>query len=655
MNITQEHQFGADIFNLLKIVKEHIYEKPEVFLRELVSNASDACEKMYIEASKNHDKLSHVINRSDLKIEIIIDKDNKKLIIADNGIGMSAQDLIDNLGTIACSGTKKFFQEKLDGKNADGGLIGQFGIGFYSAFLIADNVEVKTKKFDSNEMLKWSSDGVSGFKIEEMPGQASDNFSSFLKDNLYSGTEITLYVRDSEDQYLNKHRIKYLIELYSKNISFDILLKDLSVENKDQTQDEVLNQEKALWTKNKNEITKEEYEKFFQQVGGVYGAPWSIIHSKVEGESNYTYLLFIPELKPFAMFDPDRKTSLKLHVNKIFVSEDAPIIPKYLRFVKGIVDSYDLPLNVSRETVQQNFLIQRMNNYLTKKILAELKYLSTDETKKLEYETIFWPNFGAVLKEGLCEPLNTDARENILDLCLFENSKNSEKLISLAEYIQQMPETQQEIFYFTGASVEEMLRNPQLEGFLARDINVLLMVDGVDDFWLNVVSEYKDKKFKSISQADIDLELIKNLPSESCQTKDNEENKDEAYVEEINNLTKYFKEVLGDSVKDVIISKKLSSSPACLAVQEGQMNMKMERFLIDQKQLQSKTAKIFEINKNHSLIKKISENFKENGDNEELKEKILNLFDFVCIIEGEDLANSKSFSERAAKILNNLL
>jgi molecular chaperone HtpG len=691
-----KHAFSADIAEVFNIVTANVYQNHEVFLRELISNSSDACEKLFLEASKDSSKTG-VINRSDLKIQIIVDKKNKKLVISDNGIGMNSEDLIANLGTIASSGTKKFFKEKLDGKKSESNLIGQFGIGFYSAFLVSDEVSLRTKKFDDEKIFEWNSKGVYGFEISELEKDSLEKWRyEFDGSNSKNhGTEIVLHLKEGEDQYLEKYRIKHLVETYSRNVPFDIILKEIkdeesssSEENSDKS--EILNEEKAIWMKNKNEITQEEYNKFFSKLSGVWGGePWDVMHSRVEGESNYTYLFFIPKSTPFNFADPDRKTSIKLHVNKIFVTEDSPIIPKYLRFIKGIVDSYDLPLNVSRETVQQSYLIQRMNNYLTKKIISELKFLMNNEEKKNEYRSLFWPNFGSVLKEGLCEPLNTESRENILDVCLFSSSKRVDSLVSLAEYVDAMPANQEEIFYLTGSSLPEMMRDPQLEGFLEKGIEVLLLSDGVDDFWTNVVFEHKGKKFKSISLSDIDLEKI----SGENKGQTEEEKKDTNELSPVEKeLIKFFKFVLGGAVKDVVISKKLSSSPACLGISEGGMNMKMERFLIDQKQIHSKTAKILEINKNHPLIVKISEAVSKNsqlsssldesnknlneGSDEvsenlensknssdeafevlkaEFHDKIWNLFDFVSIIQGEDLFDSKEFSRRASKILEEIV
>lgn len=664
-NNIHHHSFSADIAEVFNIVTANVYQNHEVFLRELLSNASDACEKIFIEAGRDSTKTG-IINRSDLKIKIILDKKTKSLVISDNGIGMNQDDLINNLGTIASSGTKKFFKEKLNCNKSQSNLIGQFGIGFYSSFLVAEKVVLRTKKFDSDSVFSWVSQGISGFDIYEVD---QSNEAKWLYDDETKnhGTEIILSLKENDLQYLEKYRIKNLVETYSKNISFDIVLNEIldkTSENNDSNEKnnepicEVLNEEKAVWLKDKKEISNEEYKKFFSKLAGVWSdEPWHIMHSRVEGSLEYTYLFFIPKMTPFNFSDPDRKTSIKLHVNKIFVTEDSPIIPKYLRFLKGIVDSYDLPLNVSRETVQNSSLIHSMNKQLTNKVLGELNYLMNNDEKKNEYKKIFWPNFGSILKEGLCEPLNTELREKILDICLFSSSQRVDTLVSLNEYIDSMHSNQKEIFYFTGSSIDEMMKDPQLEGFIEKGVEVLLLTDGVDDFWLSVVFEYKDKKFKSISMTDINLDEI------ICEKKENEDekNKNNESTEDEKKVIEFFKSILKDAVKDVVISKRLSSSPACLGISEGGMNMKMERFLIDQKQLQSKSTKIFEINKNHALIAKIFDKVNRADESEmsslkeEFNEKIWNLFDFTSIIQGEELFNSKEFSRRASKILEEII
>lgn len=621
-------EYAADIKSLFQLVTNSIYKDKEIFLRELISNASDACEKLRHEA--NSGNITAPIDYSSFKILIQSDPKNKKMIIQDNGIGLNKDDMITNLGTIANSGTKKFLQEKLSNGKLDGSLIGQFGIGFYSAFLVAHEVIVESKKFGDDKGYLWKSTGMDGYSISEHDADFDH------------GTKIILNFKDEDIKYLDKFEIKHLIQTYSKNISYNIYFQDLESEDK---KEELLNEDKALWMKDKNSITPEEYASFFAKNGGIYGSPWLTLHNHVEGQSNYTYLLFVPATKPFNMFDPDRKTSIKLHVNKVFITEDNDLLPRYLRFIKGIVDSYDLPLNVSREVVQKSYLITQMRQYLTKKIISELKKAS--EEKKDEYDVVFWPNFGAVLKEGLCEALNTEQRESIMEICRFHSSKSTDKMISLDEYISRMPENQKEIFYINGDNIEKIMRNPHLEGFIKRDIEVIFMTDGVDDFWTNVVLEYKDKKFKNISQDNINLNEIKEIKDEEVESK--------LKNEELEKLIQCFKDVLGKSIEDVVLSTKLGKSPACLGIKEGQMNMKMERFLLDQKQLGERSNKVLEINKNHELIVKMNDLYEKNGLNDDLKNAIKNLFDFVCIIEGEPLADSSDFSDRASKIINNIL
>ena len=632
MNEVLNKEYTADVKSLFNIVTHSIYKDREIFIRELISNASDACEKLLFGSSENNQQ---AVNRSDLKIVVTIDKKNNHLIIQDNGIGMDEQDMINNLGTIANSGTKAFIAQC---EKNDGSMIGQFGIGFYSSFLVANHVTVISKKFNSEKTYRWQSSGMEGFVISELENCDDENFKH--------GTQIILDIKADAEEYLDKHKIRHLIESYSKNINFDIAFYEVNEEDV-KAEEEILNSEKALWLKNKHEITSEEYSKFYRESGGIYGDPHITLHNKVEGQNSYSYLLFVPATKPFSLFDPDRKVSVKLHVNRVFITDTADLLPRYLRFVKGIVDSNDLPLNVSREVVQTSHLITQMKQYLTKKVISELRL--TANNKPEEYKNIFWQNFGAVLKEGLCEALNTEQRESMMEICKFYTSKSQYDPISLDEYISKMGENQKEIFYLNGDNIDKMMRSPEIEGFIKRDIEVILMTDSVDDFWINVVMDYKDKKFKSIAQSDICLDDIK------ANELTDEEKQNEINEEQISKLITCFKEVLGESVQDVIASKKLTESPACLGLKAGQMNMKMEKFLIDQKQLASRTQKTLEINPHHPLIKKMNDLYECDGSNEKLNDAIKNLFDFACIIADEPLANSMDFSFRATKIINNIL
>ena len=627
MNEVLSREYTADVKSLFQIVTHSIYKDRQIFLRELISNASDACEKMYFESQRNESMISR--NRSDFKILVTLDNKNRQIIIQDNGIGMTEQEMIANLGTIANSGTKKFLEEIGRGNNS---LIGQFGIGFYSSFLVSDNVIVDSKK--DGKACRWESTGMDGFKISE------------TELDFEHGTKLTLNIKEDAEEYLDKHKIRNLIDLYSRNIDFDISFSEISEEVSEEKL-ELMNADKALWSRDKSSITSEDYSKFFRENGGIYGEPWMTLHQRVEGQNCYTYLLFVPAMKPFAMFDPDRKTSLKLYVNKVFITEDVDLIPKYLRFVKGIVDSSDLPLNVSREVVQTSHLITQIKQYLTKKIINELKLSANSKTE--EYRNVFWQNFGPVLKEGLCEPLNTEQRESIMEICRFYTTKSQFEPISLAEYVERMPSEQKEIFYLTGNSVEKMLKSPEIEGFLKRDIEVLLLTDSVDDFWITVVLDYKNVKFRSISQNNLILNDIKTIE------RNDQDSHEEVTDEQMEKLIATVKDVLGKIVQDVVISNKLVESPACLGLKEGQMNSKLERFLIEQKQLADKTQKILELNKDHTVIKKMNRLLEEEGPTDNLKDAIKNLFDFVCIIAEEPLNDSIDFSMRASKIINNIL
>jgi len=630
MNQILNKEYTADVKSLFNIVTHSIYKDREIFIRELISNASDACEKLLFGSSEEN---REAIHRSDLKIAVIIDKKNSKIIVQDNGIGMNDEDMVSTLGTIANSGTKAFIAQL---EKNDGSMIGQFGIGFYSSFLVANHVTVISKKFNSDKTYRWQSSGMEGFVISDVENRS----------DLERGTQIILDIKEDAQEYLDKHKMKYLIETYSKNINFNIIFSEIN-EEETKTDEEVINSEKALWLRDKSTITSEEYAKCFRESGGLYGEPWLTLHNKVEGQHSYSYLLFIPATKPFSLFDPDRKVSVKLHVNRVFITEGADLLPRYLRFVKGIVDSNDLPLNVSREVVQTSHIITQMKQYLTKKVISELKTVANKNPE--DYKNVFWQNFGAVLKEALCEALNTEQRESIMEICRFYTTKSPYDPISLDEYVARMGENQKEIFYLNGESIEKMMRSPDIEGFIKRDIEVILMTDGVDDFWTNVVLDYKDKKFKSISQESIALDDIKKLELTD------EEKQNEVSEEQISKLITCFKEVLGESVQDVVVSKKLTESPACLGLKEGQMNMKMEKFLIDQKQLAGRTQKTLELNPHHQLIKKMNDLYESEGSNEKLSDAIKNLFDFACIIADEPLSNSMDFSYRATKIINDIL
>ena len=574
-NKTETLEFSAEIGRLLHLVINSLYTNKEIFIRELLSNSSDACDKLRYEFNTN-DNLAKDFVDYQFKINIAIDKKANTITIADNGIGMSHDELIENLGTIAKSGTQNFIANLSNDQKKNNELIGQFGVGFYSVFMVADKVSVVSNKIGSDKVYMWTSEGKGQFTVEE-------------SDIKHRGTKIIIYLKKESDAYLDKFHVKHLVKTYSDHIVFPIEL----ITNEKDDKPEIVNSSQAIWARNKSDITKEEYKAFYNTVSHGVDEPWLTIHNKVEGIIEYTNLLYIPTKKPFDLFHPDRKCQVKLYVKKIFVTEDnVELIPPYLRFVRGIVDSQDLPLNVSRETLQNNIVIDKIRNSLVKKVLSELKNKSIQD--KENYQE-FWNNFGAVLKEGLCE--YTTDKEGLLDLCLFQTSKSGDKYISLQEYIDNMPKDQDAIYYLTGSDYNSMQNSPQIEAFKVKDIEILFLTDGVDDFWLTSTPKYHDKDFKTVTKVTDDLDKF----NQEKQAKDDKKNE-----EVFKDLIAFFKKTLEDHISDVKISHKLTTSPVCLAVAENAMDIRMERVLLEQGQLQQTTKKILEINPKHKIIKKLN-------------------------------------------------
>lgn len=612
-NNTQESfEFGAETGKILQLVIHSLYANKEIFLRELISNSSDALDKRRYENLTT----SQAPGDDELKITIKIDAKDNALIITDTGIGMDRDDLIENLGTIARSGTQQFL-ESIKGKSkADLTLIGQFGVGFYSAFMVAKEAVVTSRKAGVETAYEWRS-------------SADGKYTVKLANYDKTGTEIKLFIKDECKEFLDKHRISHIIRTYSDHVSFPIELID------NESKVEVLNKGQALWTKSKNEITEEQYHEFYKHIAHAGDKPWLTLHNKVEGIIQYTNLLYIPSVKPFDLFHPDRATRVKLYVKKVFISEEnIDLVPKYLRFLRGIVDSEDLPLNISRETLQHNNVLHKIKNSITKRVLGELK----DKAEKDPEEFAkFWGNFGSTLKEGLCEGIDS-SRDQLLEVCHFRTTKSGDKIISLDKYIENMQDGQKEIYYLIGDSIESINASPQLEGFVKKGIEVILLTDSVDDFWTTVNHEYKGKELVSINRSGLDIK--KDEPQDANNAE--EENKESA-----EDAVAAFKEALGNKVLNVVISRKLSGSPVCLSVQEGAMDMRMERFLISQNQLATASPKILEINTMHPLVRYIGEHKGE----EKSKELSLLLFDQACILEGENITSPGDFAKRLNKFL----
>lgn len=606
-------KFDAEIGRVLHLVINSIYTNKEIFLRELISNASDAINKRKLLSLSGGASFEE-----EPEIRVRIDRQNNALVIRDNGIGMNREDLIKNIGTIANSGTFKFIESlKSQGASTEN-MIGQFGVGFYSGFMVASHIEVKTKKADENEILLWKSEGKESFTIEEVP-----------QENFNVGTQITLYIKEEDrSDFLDKFRIEHIIKTYSNHIAFPI-----SLEHEEGIEDRV-NEAKPLWTKEKSEITAEEYQDFYKTLSYSADAPFLTLHNKVEGTLEYTNLLFVPSKKPFDLYNPERKSSLKLYVKKVFITEEnVKILPEYLRFVKGIIDSADLPLNISRETLQNSSVLTKIGKAITKKIISEFK--SKLNANKEEYRK-FWSEFGNVIKEGLCRP--DEMKEQILEACLFYSSEKKD-YITIEEYLSNLKPEQKNIYFLTADSIEDGMLSPALEVFAKQNIEVLILADTVDDFWLTVSSSYKEHMFKNIATEDAKTDEL--LSKSEAAKEETEEEK---------NIAEVFKNLLADRVKEVKISHKLLESPAVLVSSHNGMSIRMERYLMEQKQLHSVSLKTLEINANHPLVKSIF----EKRETEEAKKMALNLLDLACISSGEPLRSNAEFSKRMFESLAKL-
>jgi molecular chaperone HtpG len=610
--------FQAEVSKLLDLVVHSLYSNKEIFLRELISNASDACDKLRYAALTQPDLLAG--GPGEFRITLSADKEKRTLTIIDNGIGMNRGDLVDNLGTIASSGTAAFLSQMTGEAKKDMSLIGQFGVGFYSAFMVADKVEVVTKKAGEDEGWRWTSDGKGEFTVAEEPSAER-------------GAKIVLSLREGEDEFLDGFRLRNIVKTYSDHIALPVILIEDGKE-------ETINSASALWTRSKSEITPEQYKEFYHHVAHAFDEPWATLHYKAEGAIEYTGLLFIPSQKPFDIFHPDRKQHLKLYVKRVFITDDcAELLPPYLRFVRGIVDSQDLPLNISREMLQHNPLLAKIRTGLVKRLLSELKKKSEDAEG--DYGT-FWKSFGAVLKEGLYEDF--ERKTEILDLCRFATTASDEP-ITLATYLSRMKEGQEAIYTISGDDIEALKKSPQLEGFIAKGIEVLLLTDPIDEFWPNAMTSYQDKPFRPVTQGAADLSVIKG--------KDGEEEKrpEPAAGDAVAALIAGFKLALGDQVKDVRSSERLVDSPVCLVADEGDVGLHLERLLRQHQQTGQRAPRILEVNPRHPLIRRLAEGATADGAADRMADTAWLLFDQARIVEGEVLPDPAAFAKRLSKVL----
>ena len=569
--------FEADTGKILDIVINSLYSNREIFLRELISNASDALDKRrYLAATDQSLQTEETPS-----ISLVVDNKAKTLTISDNGIGLSEEDMISSLGTIARSGSKSFLEqvEAAQSSEAEKGdafsLIGQFGVGFYSAFMVADKVEVLSLKAGEKTANLWRSDGRTGYEISSAKRDAA-------------GTDITLYLKKDAKEFLDEPRISHLVRKYSDHLSYQVMWQPALVDEARQ-----LNTGSALWTREKKDISNDDYTEFYRQISTSYDEPFLTLHNRSEGAVNYTSLLFVPTARPFDLFNPDRKSRMQLYINRVFISDECEeIVPPWLRFVRGVIDTPDLDLNVSREMLQHNPAVQKIGKAVVRRILSELK---KKKDKDREAYDEFWDQFGIVLKEGLYE--DADNREKLLELCLFTSARSG-ALVSLADYASAMPETQDKIYTLSAETLEQAQNSPHLEGFRARDIDVLLLTDPVDEFWMQSVTEFEGKSFASATRGAHDLDAV-SPKDDKKESSDDAAAKDESF----SSLLETFKTALGEAVGDVRLSKTLTESPACLVADENGMDVQMERLMKAHNKEFVGAPRILEINPDHALVK----------------------------------------------------
>jgi molecular chaperone HtpG len=616
--------FEADTGRVLNIVINSLYSEKEIFLRELISNSSDAIDKRKF-LSLTDAKMGS--SDSEYKVKINLDKKNKTLTIVDNGIGMDQQDLEKSLGTIARSGTSEFLEQlenntKLK-NNSDINLIGKFGVGFYSSFMVADSVHVISRKAGASKAYKWSSDGINGYEVDEI-------------DVDIVGTSITLNIKSVSKEFLDETRLSFIIKKYSDHISYPIEFTGGS-----EKEVKVLNSASALWTREKKDITKDHYNEFFRHIGAGYGEPLLILHNKAEGTVSYTNLLFVPDNRPYDLFTAERNSKLKLYVNRVFITDNCEeILPKWLRFVYGVIDTPDLDLNVSREMLQHNPALKRISKALIKKILGELKKIKEKDSEKFDK---FWKEFGQAFKEGIYE--DTDNKTTILSLSKFYSSK-SDKPIFISEYLEKMHDDQEEVFYISADTLDRAKTSPHLEGLKAKGIDVLFFIDPIDTFWLQMLPEFEGKKFTSITKGEIDLTKFdpKKKPSKK---NDKESSKKKSNKVDLTKLVEKIKNDLGDKVSNVRLSTKLVDSPSCLVADEVGMDVQMERIMKMHDKNFSGSPRILELNEDHDLLLKLN----KINDAELIKDAAHMLLDQAKIMEGQMPEDLGGFTKRLTSFM----
>lgn len=611
----ETRSFEADVAKLLHLMVHSVYSDKDVFLRELISNAADACEKL------RYEMLSHPeLGSGELpRITVTLDPDQRRLIVEDNGIGMNEAEMIEALGTIARSGTKAFMERVASAKDAEGAqLIGQFGVGFYSAFMVADKVDVFSRRAGADTAVHWSSDGLGTYSVE----------IAELADAPTHGTRVVLELKEDAAQYAQRFNAEGIIKAQSGHVPVPIfLLEKLDAEPVQ------IGDGAALWTKPKSEISEEDYTDFYRSVAGQFDKPALTLHYRAEGLHEYSVLAFIPEMKPFDLFDPDRHGRMKLYVKRVFITDEAEILPRYLRFVRGLVDSSDIPLNVSREMIQESPVLAAIQKGVANRLLSELEKLSTNDADAYQQ---FWMNFGAVLKEGLYEDYGR--RETLLGLARFKTTTSGTEWRSLKDYVAAIKENQTAIYYATGADLDRLASSPQLEGFRARGIEVLLLTDQVDSFWVTAGLDFEGKPFKSVTQGSADLGLIPLTEGDAPAA---------STSDEVSGFIEFVKEVLKDEVSDVRASERLTESAACLVATEHGMDRQLEKLLAASGRGGTAARPVLEINPRHDLVQKLA-GLAADADLREDSARLL--LDEARIADGELPADPRGFAARLGRI-----
>ncbi len=621
--------FQTEVTQLLDLMIHSLYSNKEIFMRELISNAADASDKLRFEALSD-DALYE--DDAELKIRVAFDKDANTVTITDNGIGMNREEVIENIGTIARSGTRKFFDSLTGDQTKDSQLIGQFGVGFYSSFIVADKVTLKTRRagLTSEHGVEWQSEGKGDFTIEtiDMPAR---------------GTEITLHLREDQDEFLNSWRLRNIISKYSDHINLPIMMAKEPVPNEEGEidesvvlEDETVNKATALWTLSKNEISDDEYKEFYKQIAHDFQDPMSWSHNKVEGKTEYTSLLYIPSKAPFDLWDRDSSHGLKLYVKRVFIMEDAEqLMPRYLRFIRGVIDTNDLPLNISREILQGSKTIDSIRTASVKKILSELKKMANNDAEKYAE---FWKEFGQAIKEGPGEDFaNKDALAKLMRFSTTETG-SEEQTVSLEDYVRRMQDKQDKIYYITAESFAAAKNSPHLEVFRKKGIEVLLLADRVDEWLTNSLTEFDGKQLQSVAKGDLDLGELEDEKEKKAQQETDKNFED---------LVERVKTTLGDKVKDVRITHRLTDSPACLVADEHDMSANLERMLKAAGQEVGDSKPIFELNPEHPMVVRL----KDESDDTQFEDWSSILFDQALLAEGGQLEDPASYVKRLNELL----